>query len=206
MPCVWSPVQGVCGDPNYGGVTLDRREIEAEESAVGLGQEACWSREEFWVVLSDLHRVHYHALVRLAALYLDDAAEDAVQDAFVRVSLHYDRIRDADKILVYLRRAVLNNAKSELRHRLTVRRHPPVLPLSAPAGEVVALSCLGEAAIVACLRQLPARQAACVGLRFALDLSERETAEVLEISAGSVKQHTSRAMRKLRPLLGAQDG
>ncbi len=154
------------------------------------------------MVLSDLHRLHYPSLVRLAALYLDDAGEDAVQDAFVRVSLQWDRIRNADKVLVYVRRAVLNNAKSELRHRMTVRRHQPAPPLSAPAGEDVAMSHISEEAIVVCLRQLPPRQAACVGLRFYLDLSEKETAEVLKISAGSVKQHTSRAMRKLRPMLG----
>ena len=179
--------------------------VEAEESAVGLGQAACWSRDEFWIVLSDLHRLHYCSLVRLAALYLDDAGEDAVQDAFVRVSLQWDRIRNAEKVLVYVRRAVLNNAKSELRHRMTVRRHPPAVPMSAPASEHVALSHLAEEAIVVRLRQLPARQAACVGLRFYLDLSEKETAEVLKISTGSVKQHTSRAMRKLRPVLGSTE-
>lgn len=170
---------------------------------MGFDQAACWSREEFWVVLSDLHRVHYHALVRLAALYLDDAGEDAVQDAFVRVSLQWDRIRDADKVLAYLRRAVVNNAKSTLRHRLTVLRHPPAPPLCAAAGEDVALSRLDDDAVVLHLRRLPPRQAACVGLRFYLDLSEKETADVLMISTGSVKQHTSRAMRKLGPVLGA---
>jgi RNA polymerase sigma factor (sigma-70 family) len=172
---------------------------------VVLGQAACWTREEFWIVLSDLHRLHYHALVRLAALYLDDAGEDAVQDAFVRVSLQWDRIRNADRVLVYVRRAVLNNAKSELRHRMTTRRHQPAVALSAPASEDVALSHLAQDAIVVRLRQLPARQAACVGLRFYLDLSEKETAEVLKISTGSVKQHTSRAMKKLRPMLGASN-
>jgi RNA polymerase sigma factor (sigma-70 family) len=209
---------GIGGDPStqpvgerppardrLGGVPPDGGHGEAEESAVGLGQAACWSREEFWIVLSDLHRIHYHALVRLAALYLDDAGEDAVQDAFVRVSLQWDRIRDADKVLVYVRRAVMNNAKSELRHRMTVRRHPPAVPLSAPAGEDVAVGHLGDAAVVLHLRRLPPRQAACVGLRFYLDLSEKETAEVLRISTGSVKQHTSRAMRKLRPVLGVDD-
>ena len=228
---VWSPAKGVSAHPSYAGVAvgngddgfapslsltdersgnqfsgIEARQCggnEAEESVDGLGRAACWSREEFWIVLAELHSVHYHALVRLAALYLDDAGEDAVQDAFVRVSLQWDSIRDANKVLVYVRRAVLNNAKSELRHRMTVRRHQPAAPLSAPAGEDVALRHLADDAVVVCLRQLPARQAACVGLRFYLDLSEKETAEVLQISTGSVKQHTSRAMRKLRPMLGA---
>ena len=170
---------------------------------MAVGQAVCWTHEEFWIVLSDLHRLHYHSLVRLAALFLDDAGEDAVQDAFVKVSLQWNRIRDADKVLVYVRRAVVNNAKSELRHRMTARRHPPAPPSTAPPSEDVALRHLADEAVVGCLRRLPPRQAACVGLRFYLDLSEKETAEVLRISAGSVKQHTSRAMRKLAPVFEA---
>ncbi len=190
------------GDARLG--KRERGRDEAEESAVALGQAVCWTHEEFWLVLSDLHRLHYHSLVRLAALFLDDAGEDAVQDAFVKVSLQWNRIRDADRVLVYVRRAVVNNAKSELRHRMTVRRHPPAPPSTAPASEDVALRHLADEAVVGCLRRLPPRQAACVGLRFYLDLSEKETAEVLRISAGSVKQHTSRAMRKLAPAFGVQ--
>jgi RNA polymerase sigma factor (sigma-70 family) len=155
------------------------------------------------MTLADLHRTHYRSLVRLAALYLDEAGEDAVQEAFLRVSLAWNRIRDPDMLLVYVRRAVLNNAKSQLRRRQVGRRQPTVPASSAPASEDVALRNLADASVVACLRRLPARQAACVSLRFCLDLSEKEAAEVLNISTGSVKQHTSRAMRKLAPLLEA---
>jgi RNA polymerase sigma factor (sigma-70 family) len=170
---------------------------------MGRGQSADWSREQFWTILGELHSTHYGSLVRLAALYLDEAGEDAVQEAFLGVSQAWNRIREPDMLLVYLRRAVLNKAKSELRRRQVSRRHPPVPAMSAPASEDVAMRNLSDASVVACLRRLPARQAACVGLRFCLDLSEKEAAEVLNISTGSVKQHTSRAMRKLAPLLEA---
>lgn len=160
-----------------------------------------WTQAEFWVVLSDIHRDNYGSLVRLAALFLDGGGEDAVQDAFVQVSGQWDRIREADKVLLYLRQAVVNRAKSLLRHRLVVLRQPPPLPLHAPASEDVALCHLADEALVARVRRLPNRQRACVGLRYCLNLSEKETAEVLGISAGSVKQHTSRALRKLGPAL-----
>ncbi len=170
---------------------------------MGRGQAAGWSREQFWTILGELHSTHYGSLVRLAALYLDEAGEDAVQEAFLGVSQAWNRIQEPNLLLVYLRRAVLNKAKSELRHRHVIRRHPLGPAMTTPSSEDVALRNLSDASVVACLRRLPARQAACVGLRFCLDLSEKEAAEVLNISTGSVKQHTSRAMRKLGPLLEA---
>lgn len=168
---------------------------------MGLRQGGGWTQDEFWVVLREVHRAHYKSLVRLAALYLDRAGEDAVQDAFVQVSMQWQRIRDEDKVLLYVRRAVVNNAKSELRRGRVVRRHPPAVPGSAPASEDVALRGLADEAIVLRLRRLSPKQAACIGLRLYLDLSEKEIAEVLDISTGSVKQHTSRARTKLARLL-----
>jgi RNA polymerase sigma factor (sigma-70 family) len=166
-----------------------------------VDQAVCLSREEFWVVLSEVFETHYTSLVRLAAIYLDRTAEDAVQEAFVQVSLCWHRIRDADKVLPYVRRAVFNEAKSQLRHRLVVRKHPMLWPASAPASEDVALTNLTDDAVVLAIRRLPTKQAACVGLHYYLNLSEKEIAEVLGIRAGSVKQHMSRARQKLRPVL-----
>lgn len=188
---------------NGGGLSLVTRSerAEAEEAAVEPRHEACWTEEQFWVVLAEIHRVNYASLVRLAALYLDGAGEDAVQDAFVQVSRHWDRIREVDKVLLYLRRAVVNRSKSLLRHRLVAHREPPSLPPTAPASEDVALLHLADEAVVMRVRRLPAQQRACIGLRFCLNLSEKEIADVLKISTGSVKQHTSRALRKLGPVL-----
>jgi RNA polymerase sigma factor (sigma-70 family) len=215
---VWIPVTSLAQGPERVGTAYDRptvanggggplRSYEAhslagtEESAVEPRQHGCWDQEQFWLVLSDIHRTNYASLVRLAALFLDGAGEDAVQDAFVQVSGQWDQIREADKVLLYLRRAVVNRAKSLLRHRLVVLRQPQASPLSAPASEDVALVRLADEALVRRVRRLPDRQRACIGLRFCLNLSERETAEVLGISTGSVKQHTSRALSKLGPAL-----
>jgi DNA-directed RNA polymerase specialized sigma24 family protein len=45
-----------------------------------------------------------------------------------------------------------------------------------------------------------------VVLLFVEELSEREAAEALEISRGSVRTHAERGMAKLRNALGATDG
>src|SRR5215207_566207 len=68
--------------------------------------------------LAGLHREHYAALVRLASLVLGDVglAEQVVQDAFVKLHLRWRGLRRLDRAPAYLRSAVLNGARSQLRH------------------------------------------------------------------------------------------
>src|SRR4051812_3659471 len=75
--------------------------------------------------LAALYLRHFPSLVRLAALLLDDlaASEDVAQEAYVRVALARRRLRDPDAGLAYLRRTVVNLARSALRRRLVARRH-----------------------------------------------------------------------------------
>ncbi|NUT31297.1 MAG: SigE family RNA polymerase sigma factor, partial [Streptomyces sp.] len=54
------------------------------------------------------------------------------------------------------------------------------------------------------LRRLPFRKRACVVLRHAFDLSEKDTALALGVSVGTVKSQTSKGMAELQRLLGAQ--
>ena len=77
--------------------------------------------------LRQLYELHYADLVRLACLLLDrtEAAEEVVQDAFVKLYGALDRIEDRDATPAYLRSMVMNGARSKLRRRLVVRKHPP---------------------------------------------------------------------------------
>src|SRR5215831_18849873 len=87
--------------------------------------------------LAEVFRCRRSELVRLAAFILGDrpAAEDVVQDVFLRMHQSGDRLADLDHPLPYLRGAVVNGCRSVLRRGLLIRRHAgkdqPYPPLSA---------------------------------------------------------------------------
>jgi len=157
--------------------------------------------------LRDLYVAHRWTLVRMAGLLLHDQAEaeEAVQDAFVKAHVAWGRIRDPDKALAYLRSAVLNAARSRLRHLRVVERAGRAQRDTGRSGSAQAAQSAESAAMtgedrrrmVAVLRALPHRQADCLLLRYYLDLSEAETAATLGISRGSVKTHVHRGLAAL---------
>lgn len=152
--------------------------------------------------LEVLWREQYRSLVRLARVLVDDhgVAEEVVQDAFVRVHGRLHRV-PVDKAPAYLRSAVLNGARSTLRRRLVQRKHEPTPPQPVESSELLGLKGEQRRAVLAALRSLPRRQREVLLLRYYLDLSERETAESLGISVGSVKTHAHRGLAALAHLL-----
>jgi RNA polymerase sigma-70 factor (sigma-E family) len=142
--------------------------------------------------LALVHREHYRSLVRLAALLGDRSmAEEVVQDAFVRVYGAGDRVRDP---LAYLRRAVVNGARSTLRRKQVRERAPLAIARDVPPPD-------DRTDVINALRALPARQRECLVLRYYADLSEREIADALGVSPGSVKTHTHRGLAALEKSL-----
>jgi len=148
---------------------------------------------------------HYRSLVRLASLLLDDVAtcEEVVQDAFVQVWRRPPVLHDESRLAAYLRSAVLNGARSQLRRRGVRRRHlRSVGPApTEPAAEATALAGDADDAVLRALRALPARQREVLALRYYLDLSEAEIAATLGVSPGSVKTHAHRGLRALAEAL-----
>jgi RNA polymerase sigma-70 factor (sigma-E family) len=165
-------------------------------SSVRLG----WSADR---AVTELYSQQYRPLVRLAALLVRDTptAEEVVQDAFVAMHDAWQRLRDAENALAYLRQAVVNRSKSVLRHRTVVDRNLAKTTPDMPSAEHGALVLLERSAVVAALRHLPDRQREAIVLRYYADLTEAEIAATMGISRGAVKSHTARGMIALRSAL-----
>ena len=163
-------------------------------------------RSADWAV-TELYSLHYQRLVRLAALLVRDVptAEDVVQDSFVAMHDGWQRLRDAESALAYLRQAVLNRSRSVLRHRAVVEKYPEKPSPDMPSAEHGALVQLERSAVIATLRKLPRRQREAIVLRYYADLSEAEIATAMGISRRAVKSHTAPAMAALRADLEQPD-
>ena len=151
-------------------------------------------------VLSELYHEHYRSLVKLASLMIDDVAtcEEVVQDAFV--AIHRRGLSDVepDRVPAYLRSAVLNGARSQLRRRSVRDRLRPVpdLPIVQSPERGAELS-EDRRAVLTALRSLPDRQREVLVLRYWMELDEAEIAATLDIAAGTVKTHAHRGLATL---------
>lgn len=156
--------------------------------------------------LTALYTAHYHRLVRLAALLLDDlsTSEEVVQDAYVKMHSAWWRIRDPLAAEAYLRTTVLNLSRSRMRHRQVADRHAARPMPDAASAEQGAMESIERQGVMTALRGLPTRQRECLVLRYYADLSEAQIAQSLGISAGAVKSHASRGMAALRRSLERQ--
>lgn len=153
-------------------------------------------------VLTETYRVHYGTLVRLAALLLDDpdACVDVVQEAFVRVHVAMQKGEplNPDKTLAYLRSVVVNLSRSTLRRTLMRLRLSDRLPDSDREAADPAHAIVERDALIRVLRDLPRRQREVIVLRYYADMTERQVADTLHISAKSVGNHASRGLEALR--------
>ncbi len=155
----------------------------------------------------DFFERHHTELARLAHLLLgsSDGADDLAADALVAVWHQWDRVRAADHPAAYARGVVANLARSRIRSLVRERRRVALFS-SQRSDHVDDPDVSAVVDVQAALVRLPFRKRACVVLRHAFDLSERETARTLGISVGTVKSQTSRGIAELERLLGPPDG
>ena len=137
-------------------------------------------------------------------------AEDAVQDVFVRIFRHPDRLDDSRPIEPYLMRSVVNAALNAYRSE----RKLVSLESSAHAVEKLieqATSVESDVEysqikrdILDALGQLPPRQRAAIVQRYYLNMSEKEMALALDAAPGTVKWLLNSARTTLRSLLNKE--
>lgn len=152
----------------------------------------------------DFFERHYAELARLAHLLTGekDAADDLAADALVALWQRWDRLRAAQHPVAYARGVVANLARQWTRSRVRERRRIALFS-SLDAEHVDGPDVAVVQDVRAALTRLPFRKRACVVMRHALDLSEKDTAAALGISVGTVKSQTSKGMAELERLLGA---
>ncbi len=149
-----------------------------------------------------LFRRHYAGLLRLGVVMLGsrEAAEDAVQDAFVALHRHWSSLREVEDAEAYLRSAVLNRCRSWVRRQVVQRSPRPLMlvreQVESPEDTTVSRDEAGS--LVAQLRSLARRQREVLACRYVLELSVAETAQLLQISEGSVKTHAHRGLQVLQ--------
>lgn len=153
-----------------------------------------------------LYQVHAVGLIRLAVVMLGErsAAEDVVQEAFCALYRRWEHLADRDKALAYVRSSILNGCRTELRRRIRNERRMKsgTVAVDAASAEYAALIGEEHREVLGALRRLPRRQREALVLRFYLDMSEAEIAVAMDVSPGTVKSTTSRALSALGRLLG----
>jgi RNA polymerase sigma-70 factor (ECF subfamily) len=190
--------------------------MAAEIKALVLAGEREAARDRFGSLVALLQRRG----LRIAYHYLRDAADadEAVQDAFVKVFLHIEQYREELSFDVWFMRILVNACLDRLKSRNRQQRWIAT-PLDDPHDERPVEQAAGTAPstehellarerwqqVLDAVATLPDRQR----LVFTLShLDERTAAEISDatgMSPATVRVHLFRALRKLRAVLGEQE-
>lgn len=119
-------------------------------------------------------------------------ADDLVQTALLKVWPRWTRVSAAGDPEPYVRRVIYTTYLAWWRRRWNAELPTANLPEPAVAADAEHVD------LAAALAALPKGQRAVIVARFYEDLSVAETAHLLEVSEGTVKSQTARALSALR--------
>lgn len=156
----------------------------------GRNMRGGWSGSDADQVVAELYHAHYSSLARIAALLVGDglAAEEMVQDAFASVYRAWRQLRDRERALNYLRRAVVSRARSHA--ALSPGPHGQLGTGQAPPG-------MPGAPVLATLCGLPACQREALVLKYYADWPDRQIAAAMGISVRALNAHIRRGLSAL---------
>lgn len=147
------------------------------------------------------HRVELLRAARLLTVGDRHLAEDLVQTALTRLYTAWPRLREDP--IAYAHRVIINSHIDMTRRPWWRReRSVPDLP-EAHRPYSYGSDDLREV-VRGALAALPPQMRAVVVLRYWLDLSVKDSADLLGCSEGTVKSQTARAVVKLRERLGTE--
>jgi RNA polymerase sigma-70 factor (ECF subfamily) len=174
------------------------------------------ARERFGALVA----AHQRRASRIAFQYLRDAAEadEAVQDAFVKVFAHITSYKEAWPFEVWFTRILINGCLD--RRKARARRERWFVPAeeagpldearlsaagtSGPNPEARLLARERRARLTDAIDRLDGRQRTVFMLCHYGDCTTREVSAITGLNESTVRVHLFRAARKLRTLLGGQ--
>ena len=149
---------------------------------------------------------HQEAVFRLAYLLLGDPddAEDTAQETFLRAWNHLQRFDQTRPLRPWLLSIAANLARNRRRsagrYLAALTRAFRTEP-SPPSVEEKSTQTMEANDLWKAVQRLNLPDQQIVYLRYFLDLSVSETAEVLQVAEGTVKSRLSRALEKLRAII-----
>lgn len=171
------------------------------------------AREQFGKLVASQQR----RAARIAYHYLRDAqdADEATQDAFVKVFTHITTYREELPFEVWFTRILVNGCLDIRKAR--ARRLRWILPFAGegpayepptqdPGPEARLIGSARGSEIAAAVAQLPDRQRTVFTLCHLGEQTTAEISQVLGLNEATVRVHLFRAIRKLRTLLGPLKG
>ena len=185
-------------------------QLAAEIKALVAGGERDAARDRY----SDLVARQQRRAVRIAYSYLRDAhdADEAVQDAFIKVFTHMASYREDLPFEVWFTRILVNTCLDLRKARARRLRWAvpmsstnetaptrPAAPEQTPEQRLVSRERTNE--ITAAVESLPDRQRAVFTMCHLAEQTTAEVSEALGLSEATVRVHLFRAIRKLRRLL-----
>jgi RNA polymerase sigma-70 factor (sigma-E family) len=148
-------------------------------------------------------RARSNELVRAAWLLTGDrhSADDLVQETLTRIYTRWSKVSRAENPAAYARTIMVRRYVDNKRVRSASERPMAELPDAGPGSEPdVAL----RQSLVAAVRQLSPLDRAVVVQRYLLDLDVSTVASDLRISNQAVRSRSSRALARIRGLLGEE--
>ena len=159
--------------------------------------------------LEELFRRHWRGAHRAAYLVVHDgaAAEDIAQEAFIAAVRALDRFDRRRPFGPWLHRIVVNRSIDWSRARKARREVSGEAAELREAGPDQDLAALADSdRVVAALRSLGPEQRAVVVLRYLLEYTPGEIAEILEIPRGTVNSRLRRGLDALARELPEEAG
>ena len=148
------------------------------------------------------YRREYRAVATLTMVLTKSraAAEDITQDAFLKAHRDWERVGHFDNPEGWVRRVATNLAMSRFRR---LRAETKALLRVGPSSSTT----MSPEAIEfwAVVRRLPTRQAQVIALHYVEDRSVDDIAEVLGITAATVKTHLQRGRKALADRFGSRE-